>query len=532
VGFPAGFTASGRVPGNPAATTISGLVLDNNNIPIQGVTLRAVLTSALNNNRSVIPSVAAVQTDATGQFTIPQAPVGYVKLLVDGLTAQREGVYPALEYDMVTIAGQENTVGQPIYLLPLSTANRLCMSATSGGGTLTIPEAPGFSLTVNPGQVTFPGGTQTGCVSVTVVHGDKVPMSPGFGQQPRFIVTIQPSGALFNPPAAITLPNVDGLKPREVTEMYSFDHDIGSFVAIGTGTVSDDGLVIRSNPGVGVLKSGWHCGGNPAPAGAAAVCPTCRLCDGTSCVPDPAAGTCNDGKFCTQNDTCAGGSCVGGPTIPDVPGTPVSLDVDFDQILEPAQNFLKTLLGNAPSLSLSFTGTIQQDEHCCDVTQGTVSNTTASGTATGSIGTGDVPIPGLAIVLPFNIHAGLFANLTLSGSATLSGTNDKCTSTMSGTVGGSVTVTGTISAQLTLPAGIASASASGSMGVGCSFSGPIQAGGIPCTGTCGTTGIVMSVEATFANGLIKTEASFVVLPPDLLPPITFTIPNPLSGSNP
>ena len=78
-------------------------------------------------------------------------------------------------------------------------------------------------------------GSKTGCVSVTVVHGDKVPMVPGFGQQPRFIVTIQPAGAHFNPPAAITLPNVDGLKPREVTEMYSFDHDIGSFVAIGTG---------------------------------------------------------------------------------------------------------------------------------------------------------------------------------------------------------------------------------------------------------------------------------------------------------
>jgi len=56
-------------------------------------------------------------------------------------------------------------------------------------------------------------------------------MVPGFGQQPRFIVTIQPAGAVFNPPAPITLPNVDGLRPREVTEMYSFDHDIGSFVA-------------------------------------------------------------------------------------------------------------------------------------------------------------------------------------------------------------------------------------------------------------------------------------------------------------
>ena len=209
-----------------------------------------------------------------------------VKLLIDGTTAQREGTYPSLEYELVTVAGQKNDVGQPIYLLRLNIANQLCVTATAGGGTVTIPEAPGFSLTFGPGQVTFPGGSKSGCVNVTVVNGDKVPMVPGFGQQPRFIVTIQPSGAVFNPPAPITLPNVDGLKPREVTEMYSFDHDIGSFVSIGTGIVSDDGLIIRSSPGVGVLKAGWHCGGNPNTTGTAATCPTCQTCQGTQCAAD------------------------------------------------------------------------------------------------------------------------------------------------------------------------------------------------------------------------------------------------------
>src|SRR5207244_11368969 len=177
----------------------------------------------------------------------------------------------------------------------LNTANQLCVTATSGGGTLTIPEAPGFSLTFAPNQVTFPGGSKDGCVSVTVVNREQVPMAPGFGQQPRFIVTIQPAGAVFNPPAAITLPNVDGLKSRAVTEMYSFDHDISSFVAIGTGTVSDDGLVIRSNPGVGVLKAGWHCGGVSADLGSVANCPVCMYCVGTSlaaakCIPYPNEG--------------------------------------------------------------------------------------------------------------------------------------------------------------------------------------------------------------------------------------------------
>jgi hypothetical protein len=216
-GFPAAFKASGRAPGNPANTTISGVVLDNSNVPIPGVTIRAVLTTVLNSNSSIIQSVAAVQTNSQGQFTIPQAPVGFVKLLVDGSTAQRPGKYPTLDYDLVTVAGQNNTIGMPVFLLPLSATNQLCVTATTGGGTLTIPEAPGFSLTFGPGQVTFPGGSKTGCVGVTVVHGDRVPMTPGFGQQPRFIVTIQPAGALFNPPAPITLPNVDGLKPRAVT---------------------------------------------------------------------------------------------------------------------------------------------------------------------------------------------------------------------------------------------------------------------------------------------------------------------------
>lgn len=333
-GYPASFTASGRAPGDPARTTITGVILDNSNIPIPGITVRAVLNEQLSAGAGSVQLATPVQTNAQGQFTIPQAPVGVVELLVDGSTAQPTRTYPSLDYEMVTVAGQNNTVGLPIYLLPIQTANQLCVTATTGGGTLTIPEAPGFSLTFSPGQVTFPGGSRTGCVSVTVVNREKVPMVPGFGQQPRFIVTIQPAGAVFNPPAAITLPNVDGLRPREVTEMYSFDHDISSFVAIGTGTVSDDGQVIRSNPGVGVLKAGWHCGGNPTALGTVADCPACKYCDGASaasaiCVPDPKQiGKACDSPFndCIEGGTCEQdangqptGKCLGGKPLTDVP---------------------------------------------------------------------------------------------------------------------------------------------------------------------------------------------------------------------
>ena len=373
--FPVTFRASGRASGDPAQTTISGVVLDNSNVPIPGVTLRAVLTNTLRANASALNGVSAVQTDSEGQFSISAAPVGFVKLMVDGTTATLPGQYPSLEYDMVTIAGQNNTVGMPIYLLPLSTANQLCVTATSGGGSLTIPEAPGFSLTFGPGQVTFPGGSKSGCIGVTVVHGDKVPMPPGFGQQPQFIVTIQPAGAVFNPPAPITLPNVEGLLPRSMTEMYSFDHDIGSFVALGTGTVSDDGLLIKSDPGVGVLKAGWHCGGNPAPICTIADCPSCQIGQANGCVADQA----QQDRACDSSPTkscyvCKDGSCKQPDCEPSTSSQSFSLDFGpISQKLQDLQarineGLKKATQGKPIGASVSFSslnGGRTQSFGCC-----------------------------------------------------------------------------------------------------------------------------------------------------------------------
>jgi len=291
------FVANGRVAGPAAETRITGLILDNTDQPIPGVTVR------------IDGTVLVAQSDAQGQFTIASAPVGYVKLLIDGSTTQRPGTWPTLEYAMYTITGANNTLEMPIHLLPIDVRRGLFVDEVTGG-TLTIPELPGFSLTVKPGSATFPGGGRTGTVSATIVHADKIPMAPGFGQQPRFIVTIQPPGVHFDPPASITFPNVDGLAPGEITEMYSFDHDLGQFVSIGTGSVSEDGTVLRSDPGVGILKGGWHCGGNPASSGTPFNCPQCKKCDGATgnCVADPA----QNGSQCQNNicKTCQGGSCL------------------------------------------------------------------------------------------------------------------------------------------------------------------------------------------------------------------------------
>jgi hypothetical protein len=290
----ASFVASTWAAGDPAQTAVSGVVLDNTNLPVAGVTLRLRDTA-----------LTAV-TDDQGLFTIAPAPVGTLKLIVDGSTAQRPGAWPDLEFDLTTVPGRTNTLRMPIYLLPLDLGSGIQVDETHGG-TLRLAQLPGFALDIQPGSVTFPGGGRSGLVSVTVVHSDKVPMVPNFGQQPRLIVTIQPAGARFDPPARLTLPNVEGLAPGQVTEFYSFDHDLGHFVSIGPGTVSDDGAVVTSNAGVGIVKSGWHCCGFPQGTGTPNSCPGCTACTGDQCVPQMCKACSAPGKYCDTDTHCVFG---------------------------------------------------------------------------------------------------------------------------------------------------------------------------------------------------------------------------------
>lgn len=78
--------------------------------------------------------------------------------------------------------------------------------------------------------MTFPNGDREGYLSVTPVNASKIPMAPPNGMQPQLIVTIQPTGARFDPPAPLQLPNVDGHAPGAQVEMYSFNHDLEEFV--------------------------------------------------------------------------------------------------------------------------------------------------------------------------------------------------------------------------------------------------------------------------------------------------------------
>lgn len=278
-GLPATFVASGLAAGRPQDTRVSGVVLDNADQPIPGARVLLQETSL------------ETSTDNQGRFSLVGAPVGKVILRVNGATTPRPEIFPALEFELVTVAGRDNTVGMPIRIPALDPeAVEIC-----GGEdpcTLSMAGVPGFEVTISPGAVTFADGSREGPVSLTQVPLDQVPMPPPDGSVFLPAWTLQPAGTHFDPPAGIRIPNTAGLAPGEQAEIFQFDHDLGEFVSIGPGTVAEDGSVVVSDPGFGITKAGW--GGfrpPPPPVGSARgkrkSCPVCQQSVGGTCVPEP-----------------------------------------------------------------------------------------------------------------------------------------------------------------------------------------------------------------------------------------------------
>jgi hypothetical protein len=508
-GLPVKFVASGVLPGDPALTRLSGVVLDNAGAPLSGVSV------------SVEGTPLATQTGADGRFELAPVPVGDLRLLVDGETAERPGSWPSLAFDLVMVAGIDNTMAGPVHLLPLDLPNGILVDETTGGQ-LTLPELPGFALDVAPGSATFADGGRSGLITATPVNAGKIPMPPNFGQQPRLILTIQPSGVHFDPPARLTLPNVDGLLPGEVTELYSFDHDLGQFVNIGTATVSADGLVVRSDPGVGLLKGGWHCGGNPAAQGACCDCKDCQKCDqgqGT-CVPDNMA-SCDDGKFCTSftgtepgADKCENGSCLG-KEIPDKDrGDITPREYDIRPIVDTIRGISSALqLGpcevSRPSIAGGFK--IGFFQRCCESSQSIELGEKLSGSLSVKVATIECPIPGLSFPIGNFAIVGITAGVGFSGQFEGSGGKDpcgegKCTQSISGNFG--ATLSGNVVAKLKVAPEYLSVKGSvqgrGQVSVTQECDGPVNFQG--CVGPPSVAGEVSLV------GGINSSFSFVPFP--------------------
>ena len=116
-----------------------------------------------------------------------------------------------------------------------------------------------FKVTAKAGtRIIFPPDVMDKRLSVKRIATNRVPMTLEDGRSTNLYISVQPSGAVFETPVEISYPNLDGLAPNESTLLMSFDHDAGRYVQVGTGMVSADGRIVRSDAGSGIRVGAWH----------------------------------------------------------------------------------------------------------------------------------------------------------------------------------------------------------------------------------------------------------------------------------
>lgn len=255
VGQPPAFTLLGLEPRPSSPTAIVGTVIDHDSRLLPGIKVFLLSNPQIKTN-----------TNAGGAFRLEPVPPGLQTFIIDAANSPPiDGVtFTDLAFELNVIQGQDNTIQMPAILGPIDPLSSVDVSEVQGG-TLTLRANPLWKLFLKPGQAVFPDGSRRGRIHVALIPSDKIPMLPPEGKVARFFVAIEPPLVKFSPPADVQFPNSDNLPPGTVTEIFSFDHNLGLFVPVGRGQVSEDGSVIRSLPGEGMIHGGWHQTPDPEP---------------------------------------------------------------------------------------------------------------------------------------------------------------------------------------------------------------------------------------------------------------------------
>lgn len=166
---------------------------------------------------------------------------------------------------MDVLPGINNHLGRPLFLprvqpgveMPLDANNVVTRDTTyelpAVGG------QPPVRVTARAGtRVHFPPDATDKRLSVTRIPVDRTPMPLEDGRATNLFISVQPSGAIFEPALEVSFPNLDRLAPNSPVLLMSFDHDAGRYVKVGAGRVSADGRAVRSDPGSGVRMGAWH----------------------------------------------------------------------------------------------------------------------------------------------------------------------------------------------------------------------------------------------------------------------------------
>ena len=214
-------------------------------------------------------------TDSSGRFCLDPAPAGEFFVHIDGRTVTNDvptgAYYPFVGKKWTSVIGQQTEIGN-IYL-PLIPHDTLQLVSQAEETEIqfadsVIAENPDLAdvlLTIPADSLFADDGARGGMVGIAPVAPDRLPEALPDGLNFPLVITIQTDGATnFDQPAPICFPNLPDPVTNELASagdksaLWSFDHDVGRFEIVGPMTVTADGKLVCTDPGVGVLEPGWH----------------------------------------------------------------------------------------------------------------------------------------------------------------------------------------------------------------------------------------------------------------------------------
>ncbi len=240
------------------------------NVPLAGVTISV----------DGAEETLRTTTDASGFFRLTNAPAGRFFVHVDGRTAPAShwpdgSYYPFVGKAWNVAAGRDDNRagGSGVIYLPLIPANTLQAVSTTTDTPVRFsptilaahPELTGVQILVPANSLFSDNGARGGRVGIAPVPPDRLPEPLPAGLSFPLVITVQTDGpSNFDTPAPIRFPNLpdritgEKLPPGAKSGLWSFNHDTGAWALAGSGTVSEDGRFIDTDPGVGIRQPGWH----------------------------------------------------------------------------------------------------------------------------------------------------------------------------------------------------------------------------------------------------------------------------------
>jgi hypothetical protein len=233
----------------PSTTgTVSGAVVEpSSQLPVVGATVTL----------DPVPGKRATSTltDSSGDYLFEDVEKGAYTLTVDASGVVVDAGNPDLVYagfstQIQVVAGRETKTD--IYAPIVDTSEDT--DVTPGEPTVLQPESiPGLRIDIPADAVTFPGGGSTGTLNVVELGFNQGPSPLAPGVAPTMMIRILPEGTVFDPPATITFPNLDGAADGYPFEQFSHDGD--RWVSDGGATAATEAIDADAGTDIGMAST-------------------------------------------------------------------------------------------------------------------------------------------------------------------------------------------------------------------------------------------------------------------------------------